>query len=300
MVKLAKGNVIPRVLIGAPVSDRHAHLLDEWINHLNSLTYNFFDVCLIDTTLDKKDYYERIKKLKVKGKKIKAMRHTWDPDKWHPIQMLAHAREKIREHFLKGNYDFLFWLDDDIFIPKNGIQRLLSYDKDCAGFYVHVFQKPIRKPCVLKSGEIVLGKGLEYFTFAEIAAYKEFARKYKEGTLTKQEKLLVPYIIKDKWKPHLFKTYGVGLGCLMIKKKVMEAVPFRTHPTFIYGEDLWFFAEANDKNFECWCDSTVRAIHKNTEWESVVSKSKKQMGFYIAQGPSDAKEAVIVDRKKKK
>ncbi len=289
-------SLIPRVLIACPTSDRHKHLLDEWLDSLDSLTYQNIDVCLIDTS-EKKSYYNLLKKKKVHGKKLIVLRHEWDNTKLHPVQMLAHAREKIRQYFLKNDYDYIFWLDDDIFVPRNAIQRLLSHNKDHVGFYVHVFYKPKRVPCLLKSGDIIMGKGLNYFSFAEINEYKAFVKKFRTKTLTTKEKHLVPFIIKDIWKPQLFKTYGVNLGCLMIKREVQEKVPFRTHPTFINGEDLWYFAEANEKHLEFWVDTDVRCRHENTEWNTIVSKSNKEMSFFLAQGPADAKKAEVVIRK---
>jgi len=289
---------IPQVLICCPSSNRHDHLIDEWIAHLEKLTYPNFDVCIVDNTLKSKKYYNKLKKLKVKGKKIITWRHEWNPKKTNHLQMLAHVREEIRQYFLKQDYSHMMVLDDDIFIPKNGLHKLLYYDKDHVGFYVHVFYKPNRRPCLLKSGEITLGKGLNYFSFSEVNAYKRFAKKFKNKTLTKEEKLLIPHIIKDEKNPNLFKTYGVGLGCLMIKREVLEKCAFRTHPTFIWGEDLWYFAEANAKHFEFWCDSDVRAVHKNTDW-SIIKESSKQMGFYVMHGPEDSKNFELVNRRKK-
>ena len=254
---------------------------------------------MIDTTLDNGLYFERLKKQKVHKKEIFVQKHEWDIKKTHPLQMLANIREDIRLFFIENNYDYLFFLDDDIFIPKNGIQRLLSYNKDHVGFYVHVFYKPHRVPCILKSGDLIMGKGLEYYSFKEIEAYRSFIKKFKANKLTNEEKSFIPFLIKDKQFPHLFKSYAVNLGCLMIKRNVLEKCQFRTHPTFIWGEDLWYYAEANDKKFEFWCDSDIRAEHRNTEWNSIISKSPKQMGFWIVKGPADATGAEIVVRNKK-
>jgi len=291
-------NLIPKVLIATPVSERHKHLLDEWLKSLDSLDYENIEVCLVDTTPDIDEYYKLLKTKKVKGKKIKVFRYAWNYKKWMAVQWMAFAREKIRKYFLDNDFDFLMWLDDDIFLPKWGIQRLLSYNKDNVGFYIHVYFEPETKPCLLKSGEIIMGKGLDYYLWEEIDAYKDFVKRFNEGTLNEYEKNLIPFIIKDTFHPQLFKTYGVNLGCLMVKREVIEQIPFRTHPTFIYGEDLWYFAEANEKKFEFWVDTNYRCVHKNTEWTSLVEKGpKKQGGFTLAFGPTDAEKLVFIQRK---
>lgn len=290
-------NLIPKVLIACPTSDRHKNVCLKWLDYLNKLTYINFDVCLIDTT-ENDEYYEILKTKKVKDKPIIVLRHPWNKDKRpFSVQMLADARDEIRKYFLDNNYDNLFWLDDDIFIPKNGIQKLLWYDKDCVGFHVHVYPKGMRKPCVFRSGDIVMGQGLDYYTFAEIKAYKNFVDEFKANKLDLNSKNLAVHMIKDFMKPYLFKCYAVNLGCLMVKRKVMEQTAFRTHPNFIMGEDLWWFAEANDKKFEFWCDSSCRPRHENTSWDGIVQQEpQKAPQFFLAMGPSNADKIEFIKR----
>ena len=288
-------NLIPKVLIAAPTSERKKHLLDKWLESLNSLDYNNIDLCLCDTTPDNDDYYNLLKTKKVKGKEIIVLKEKWNYKEEHVIQMLAHARERIRDYFLNNDYEYLFFLDDDIFVPKWAVQRLLSYNKDCVGFYVAIYHGKDRRPCVLKSGEIVMGKGLEFYSYKEIKAYQKYIQKLNEDKLTSKEKKLYPFLVKDRWHPQLFKAYGVNMGCLMIKREVMEKVPFRTHPTFIYGEDLWFFTEANEKHFEFWCDTSIEPVHKNVRWADVIKKGPKMSGdFYIAMGPSESDKVQFI------
>jgi hypothetical protein len=296
--------LMPKVLIAAPTSDRHGKLLDEWIGMLNKLTYPNFDLVLIDTTLEKDDYFNKLKTKKLHDKEFTVLRYNWDTKNEYAIQMLAHAREQIRQYFLEHKeYDYLFWLDTDIFLPVSSIQRLLSYDKDNVGFYVHVYPKGLRKPCIFKSGQIILGHGLDYYSFKEINEYKSFVKNFRKNKLTDEEKNLIPFIIKDTWRPQLLNPYALNLGCLMVRRNVVEVVPFRTHPKFLFGEDLWYFNEANDKKFEFWCDTDIRPEHKNVSWNEVCSKEPKRKGnngFYIAMGPEKADKIVFLERGKKK
>jgi hypothetical protein len=294
-----QGVIIPKVLIATPTSARHGHLLDEWLAMLEALTYPNIEVCLVDTTPDTDSYYKLLKTKKVKGKPINVIRYEWNYEEFYAVQWLAYAREKIREFFLADkSYEHLFWLDDDIFLPVWGVQRLLSYNKEQVGFYAHVFfEEKERVPCILKSGEIVMGKGIQYFSFAEIDAYKDFVKRMGEDKLTETEKNLIPFIVQDPHHPQLFKPYATNLGCLLVKRNVAEAVPFITHPNFIMGEDLWYFNHANEKKFEFWCDSSYRCVHKNTEWNSVVKKGPEGGGFWLAMGPNDADKVEIIDRR---
>lgn len=81
----------------------------------------------------------------------------------------------------------------------------------------------------------------------------------------------------------LMKVYASALGVLLVKRKVFEKVPFRTHPTFINGEDLWYYAEAANKGFEAYC-LVKRIPHKNVTWDKVVLQRKKQMKIHFAFG----------------
>ena len=49
-------SLIPCVMIAAPTSVRHSHLLKDWIKHLDDFTYQHFDVLLVDTTEDNGEY----------------------------------------------------------------------------------------------------------------------------------------------------------------------------------------------------------------------------------------------------
>lgn len=296
-------NIMPKILIAAPTSSRHSSMLDDWLAMLNRFTYPNFDLILIDTTTENEDYFNLLKTKKLHDKEFIVLRHEWNTKTEYAVQMLAHAREKGRQYFVDHKeYDFIFWLDTDIFLPENSLQRLISYNKDHVGFYVHIYNKKDHRPCILKSGEIIMGRGLDFYKFTEINAYKAFVRKFRKNKLTENEKALVPFIIKDIWKPQLFKTYGVNLGCLMIRRNAAEIVPFRTHPKFIYGEDLWLFAEANEKKLEFWCDTDVRGEHRNCSWSEVIKKEPKsegKPGFYLAMGPAEADKVVFLQGGKK-
>ena len=277
--------------MASPTSDRHKHLLDEWIRSLNNLTYEFFEVLLIDTS--KGDSYSKIlKSKKVHGKKIKVIRMPWD-EKDHILRHLANVRERIRKEFLKKDYSNLFFLDSDIFLPENSIQLLLTDYKDNVGFAVPIYYSPNQRPCIFKSGDIIMQKGLDLYEFDEINAYKGFIDGFNKGTLSDYEKGLIPFVIKDQNKPYLFKPYAVNLGCLMIKREVLEKVEFRTHPTFLLGEDLWYFNECNDKHFEFWCDIRLDPIHKNVSWNMIEEKCNP-FNFTVISGPVDAKEVVRI------
>lgn len=249
-----------KVLVACPTSSRHWYVVDEYLKHLKNQNIKF-DLFMVDTSINKKDEY--IDHLKSKG--IDLVHYDWDP-KLDPLQMLAEARNIYRERAIKENYDYLFHLDDDILLPKDGIKKLIDFDKDQVGYLVHIYHKPASiMPAVFKSGGMVMGKGLDFYSWSWV----------------------------KKYYGQLKRVYASGLGCLLAKRKVFESVPFRTHPNFIYGEDLWYYAEADEKKFEAYC-YLKRLTHKNVNWSEPSSYSgKKRMKLYVAFGPESAEGALF-------
>ena len=80
----------------------------------------------------------------------------------------------------------------------------------------------------------------------------------------------------------------------------MEAIQFRSHPSFVYGEDLWFFKEATEKGFEFYCDTDIRPRHENTEWGSVLKKSRSDSNISLAMIPDKFKGIDIIKRNRKR
>lgn len=268
---------LPRCLIAAPTSNRHSHLLDSWIKHLKELTYPNFEIYLVDTSQDNGKYLERIKE-----KKIESDRVPWDPKKRHILQHLAFVREHIRKYFLKNDYDYLFFLDTDIFIPQNTIQRLLSHNKQTVGHPVPIYQKnPSDRPIssIFRSGFTILGQGADLYTMDEIDGYKDFVKRFLDNRLTEQEQKFHRFLIKDPHKPYLMKVHACGIGCCILKKEVLEKVPFRTHDTYIMGEDIWFFNECEDKHIDMWVDTEIEPEHRHVTWDPILNQQMAHKDF---------------------
>lgn len=258
-----------KILVASPISKRHDYCLDNWVKSIREYKGVDCDMLLIDNTLDDGVFYQSIK---VEYPDVKILRHEYDNKKHHFLEMLAHVRERIRDYFIEGDYTHLFFIDVDTTVYPEYPKQLIDYDKDRVGPVVAVFYRPIDVPCVLHTGYVTMGFGIDYYSWSEIILAKE----------------------------RLIKVHGNALGCTMIKRRVMEDCHFRSHPSFIYGEDLWFNTEMNDKGFECWCDTDYKAFHDNTPWTKVTeeNKSNKCIKFWVAFGPEDATEAELVKRVK--
>src|SRR3990167_4975120 len=117
-----------KILIAAITSDRHAHSIDKWIECVKSQDYPA-DVFVIDNSKEKGEYFD-----KLKNAGFDAIYVAWDNKREHFLQMLAHQREIYRWKAIAEDYDYLFHWDTDIVIPKDGLSKLISHDKDVVGF----------------------------------------------------------------------------------------------------------------------------------------------------------------------
>lgn len=280
-------NELPRILVCAPVSDRHAYVIKKWMKAVDNIDYpkDKYAVCLVDNSLKKGKFGQMLRKWASKGKKVPdaVIDLDWNPENEHPIQMIARAREAYRQVAWKHKYDYILHLDTDVMFPRNGLRKLLSYDKDQVGFVVHAFYtkqgyqrvlKHLRsknkekyvesvksKPLIFKSGNINFLEGggakLDYMSWKELRALQKLKQPVR--------------------------VYASTLSCLLVKKKVFSTIPFRTHPSFIFEDALWYYAEADEKGFESWCDTRVRCRHLNTHWQIAIN-SKHQTQFQIGIG----------------
>lgn len=256
-----------KILITSAISKRHDYCLDNWYKSIKQYKDVDYDILLIDNTLDNGEYYNELKE---RYPDIIILRYVWDNKKDHMLKMMANVREISRVYFIKHLYTHIFFIDCDITIYPEYLKKLMDYNLDRIGPIIHVFYRPTDVPCILKDGFVTMGKGLSYYNWREVINSKE----------------------------KLVKVHGNAFGCSLIKRKVMENCKFRSHPSFMYGEDLWFNTEMNDKGYECWVDMNYKALHNNTTWNDVIKKDEtgKSMKFWIAHGSADATEVEFVER----
>lgn len=147
----------------------------------------------------------------------------------------ADGRNEVVKKAREENFEWLFFVDDDVFLPHDAIKRLLSHQKD-----------------------VVTGI---YWTKSDPAEPVIF-EKFGKGPMYK--------FPVDK----LFPVAGAGAGCLLINMKVFDKFDEHNIPYFKQGwsedgivcnigEDHWFFKKAIQLGFEVYADSGVLCDHYN-------------------------------------
>jgi len=148
---------------------------------------------------------------------------------------ISNNRNKIVQDFLsKKEFDYLLMIDDDITPPEN-ILNLADFQKDIVSALCFMFQQDTVAPLLLKE---------DMDGMYRVADFKGY-----EG---------------------LVKVDAVGTGCIMLSRKVLEAIKAPFSDVFDadgvrkYGLDLAFCRRAKEKGFDVYCHLDYPCGHKVT------------------------------------
>jgi FkbM family methyltransferase len=143
------------------------------------------------------------------------------------------VRNLIAHWAINGNYDYLLAIDHDMVFPSDTLEKLLAADKDVV--------------------TAVYRQRLEPMTL------EVYDHDYRN----------VPYdLLYYGIEGDLVQIGACGFGCVLVKKKVFQAIPY---PQFVYhqaltkegsvSEDVDFCKKARDAGFTIWCDKSIRCVH---------------------------------------
>ena len=145
---------------------------------------------------------------------------------------LRDGRNILRMHFLTHDYDYYFSLEDDNIPPKDIIQRLLEVNEDVVGgWYTFRNEYP----------SVILGNPYNTGFRANIPLWEK--------------------------TPSVFKCFSMGLGCVLIKKYVIEKFKFKVEQASHNGEDLhwnddiFFYLNCDDVQIKCYCVKNLQIPH---------------------------------------
>jgi hypothetical protein len=130
-------------------------------------------------------------------------------------------------------------IESDIIPPADTLKRLAAIDADLAyGAYV--------------------------FRQSPVVNIMEF---YHEGALNVGESLTVRGLWGGAKKKGVINCSGAGLGCVLIKRHVLEAVEFRVSslPTARVHCDSWFTCDVYEKGYTMKADCNVLCGHKDED-----------------------------------
>ena len=161
------------------------------------------------------------------------------------------ARNMIVEAAQQFNCDRILMLDDDMVIDweKRGrpayeefLPKLLSHDKDICG-----------------------------------VLYYQRGQECQPVLMTKINEKGYRFLRDDEIKHGLQKVDVAGGGCLLIKTKVFDRIPYPYFAAeYEFGTDIQLCRKAAEKGFEIWADTSIELGHLRNEKAVVTSQNKHQ------------------------
>lgn len=217
-----------KVLVAAPICEWYAYCYPEFSKALRSLTYPRKDIFLVDNS-EGNLFYKRVLADGFSAQKTEHLHRIRD--------MVTRDHNIIRQKVLDEGYDYLLILDQDVIPPSDVIERLMQHDKDVVS--------------AMFFGPHDIGGEVRVMPFAWVFS-KEHGDWNNTGYLLDSE-------IWDE--PQLLKIAFAGMGCILIKRKVLEKISFRYSLEMDAWDDRWLGVDMCAHGFEFYLDNSVKCKH---------------------------------------
>ena len=224
-------NTNPKVLVGAPVCSLYLYCLNEFLDVITNLSYNNYDILLLDNSKD----YELFNLLKKRNIDVIKTEHT------NKIRdMVIRDHNLLRKEALEKGYDYLFLLDQDVIPPRDAIERLIRHKKEVvAGLYF---------------GHHIL----------DLEDYSNKIMPFAWAFINKKDGFWgdIGYLTDDEiWSNKLIPIAFAGGGCLMIHRSILEKIEFRYDKGMDVWDDRWFGYDLHKNDYEMFIDTSVKCKH---------------------------------------
>lgn len=244
-------NNFPRILIGAPTSNLKAYCFESWLD--NALLTNYpgeWKIVLYDNSDQASvDYQNAYYKSKYgDGGKFECFLSDIRFCK-HMVAKLAKGHNDVRKYAIDNNYDYLWHLESDIYPKPHFLQEL-----------------------VLKKLPVV---GAIYYRdlgrFRRLMLQQRLFRSHnniKSQNCSPDDDL---HFVDGKTK----EASHIGLGCMLIRKDILERTPFRyVEGVKVFSDSFW--AEDMYKaKIKVMADTSLICSHLNSNWMLLDTKENK-------------------------
>lgn len=235
----------PKVMIGIVTYDGKDYIWDEFIANVRKLNYPNVDIVVVDNTATKK-YYSKLKRSL-----------TQPNERVIHVQRGLNSREaqskslnKLREVFLKGDYEYFMSIESDLIPPVDIIERLMSHGKPVVGaMYLigHTWsetQPP--RPCLFATKPNKEGTGHDTYNIPAHEGWHYF------GT-------------------GLRLVHGCGIGCTLMRRNILENFKFwwTMEGNVPKHSDVLFYMDLNNRRIQIYVDADIYIPHFRSNWDDV-------------------------------
>lgn len=229
----------PKVLIGTITYDSDWYCLKRFAESIKALELEGIDYehLIIDNS-DTENYCRQLTKFFPEAR----LMYYKPPDEFKDFIRFRHCelhcREMVREFFLNHDFDYLFFVDSDVFCEPDVLKKLLSRNKDiCCGLFRYRnppkgrplwFKKKLPVNISNKTGVWMI----DFVPNAEIEKAKE-----------------------------LIEIDACGFGAILISKEILKTVKFKKSNNDHYGADIHFCYDAKLRGYRIFGDPSAKCIH---------------------------------------
>ncbi|MBN1792792.1 hypothetical protein JW826_03865 [Candidatus Woesearchaeota archaeon] len=231
-----------KILIGCPTHKIYKPLLAEYLDCAKKLERPGFeiDVVLVDNSEDD-EYLETIK-----ASGITALKGPWSESAKERIVL---SREMLRQRCLDAGYDYFFSLEQDVMVKPDTLKRLLGHDMPIvSAYYGDNTPLVVKDSQTGKTRQVILNIPLIYL-------------QTRPGYIKRAN-------AHEVLHKGLIEIGAAGIGCMLIRRDVLEKVPFRLNPGKGF-DDVLFCKEAKAAGYKICVDSDVILEHRHRDWKEM-------------------------------
>lgn len=227
-----------KILLTSPISDYKYYILPEWIRYIKSLlrSYNSriitLDVLLCDNSQSAAFHKQIAREYGINVIRV-------DPMFKNSRQFICDSRNRMRDIFLQGDYNFMLSLECDVFPDANFLTQLLAHKKQIVSL-----------PYFIGDGE-----------------------KSEPMIQMLDPDMLIPREIRNISSDELFslagktvRVFNAGLGCTLIHRNVIKQIPFRWDKEIFMHDDSFFGEDCYNAGIKWYCDTSMICRHLNKPW----------------------------------
>ena len=227
---------LPKILIAIPTYDGKNYCIKEFLDNLKNFSYpkDRIEYYIADNSASNKNarWLNKTYGLKVFWK---------DYSDYGVMEKLCDSHNQLRRYFLESDCTYMLHLESDIFPQTDVIERLLECRRPIVNALYQILDGANRTPCIA-----TVDKNHEY--------WQKF-RFYNKSSLFWHS------FINGKIQP----TYIAGIGCCLMKKKVMQNFEFRLPKGAENPPDTYFAEDLLTRGVQHWVHTGVHAFHWNKE-----------------------------------
>ncbi len=227
-----------KVLIGIGTCDHFDYIEGPCLKKVFDQTFQDFDILLVDNSEDVTHSLE----LKQKFPNINII-HINRPNIWRDA--CKEMRQYITDYAVYNGYEFLFFLDIDMLIQEDTLEKLISHDVDFVTAPIGYMHQDL-STCFLQDFDA-----------------------NRMSRIPSLPPLKAISWAMMKYEPMYMEIVAVGLACALVKCSILTGIKFRvSHDSMAFFEDIMFCSDIRKKGIKLFLDKNMETIHahcKNPE-----------------------------------